>query len=52
MTKTQIEMLRSLIQGEIESALQNENDYRFSFEQEKANDQAWETFKQTFNGLS
>jgi hypothetical protein len=37
-------MLRSLIQGEIEAALMNENGYRFSFEQEQANDQGWETF--------
>ena len=50
MTKEQIEMLRSLIQGEIEVALQNENGYRFSFEQEKSNDQGWETFIQTFVG--
>ena len=50
MTKEQIEMLRSLIQGEIEVALQNENGYRFSFEQEKANDQGWQTFIQTFVG--
>ena len=50
MTKEQIEMLRCLIQGEIEVALQNENGYRFSFEQEKSNDQEWETFIQTFVG--
>lgn len=50
MTKEQIEMLRCLIQGEIEVALQNENGYRFSFEQEKSNDQGWETFIQTFIG--
>ena len=34
MTKEQIEMLRSLIKGEIEAALQNESGYRFAFEQE------------------
>jgi hypothetical protein len=50
-TKEQIEILRLLIQGEIEAALQNENDYKFAFEQEKANDQAWETFIDSFTRL-
>ena len=49
MTKQQIEMLRGLIQGEIEAALMNENGYRFAFEQEKANDQGWETFIHSFD---
>ena len=48
MTKEQIEILRSLIRGEIEAALMNENGYRFAFEQEKANDQGWETFIDSF----
>lgn len=48
MTKEQIEMLRTLIRGEIEAALMNENEYRFAYEQEKANDQGWETFINTF----
>lgn len=48
MTKEQIEMLRTLIRGEIEAALMNENEYRFAYEQEKANDQGWETFMNTF----
>ena len=48
MTKEQILMLRQLIQGEIEAAIQNENGYRFAFEQEKANEQGWETFMKTF----
>jgi hypothetical protein len=51
MTKEQIEMLRCLIQGEIEAAIQNENGYKFSFEQEKANDQGWETFIDSFTKL-
>jgi hypothetical protein len=51
MTKEQIEMLRCLIQGEIESALQNENGYKFSFEQEKSNDQGWETFIDSFTRI-
>ena len=48
MTKEQIEMLRTLIRGEIEAALMNENEYRFAYEQEKANDQGWETFMNSF----
>jgi hypothetical protein len=48
MTKEQIEILRSLIKGEIEAALMNEKEYMFAFEQEKANDQGWETFINTF----
>jgi hypothetical protein len=50
MTEQQIDLLRTLIQAEIEYAIQNENDYRFAFEQDKANEQAWETFKRTFRG--
>lgn len=49
MTKEQIEMLRTLIQGEIEAALMNSNGYKFAFEQEQANDQGWETFIDSFN---
>lgn len=51
MTKEQIEILRSLIRGEIEAALMNENDYRFAFEQEQSNDQGWETFIDSFTRL-
>jgi len=51
MTKEQIEILRCLIRGEIEAALMNENGYRFAFEQEKANDQGWETFIDSFTKL-
>ena len=51
MTKEQIEMLRTLIQGEIEAAIQNENGYRFSFEQEQTNIQGWETFIDSFTIL-
>ncbi len=51
MTKEQIEILRSLIRGEIEAALMNENDYRFAFEQEEANDQGWQTFIDSFTRL-
>ena len=51
MTKEQIEILRSLIRGEIEAALMNENEYRFAFEQEEANDQGWQTFIDSFTRL-
>ncbi len=51
MTKEQIEILRSLIRGEIEAALMNENGYMWSFEQEKSNDQGWETFIDSFTRL-
>jgi hypothetical protein len=51
MTKEQIEILRSLIRGEIEAALMNENGYRFAFEQEQSNDQGWETFIDSFTRL-
>ena len=50
MTEQQIDLLRTLIQAEVEYAIQNENGYMWSFEQDKANDQAWETFKRTFRG--
>lgn len=48
MTKEQIEQLRALIQCEIEYALQEENGYRFSYENKEFNDKAWETFKESF----
>lgn len=44
MTKEQIEILRSLIRGEIQAALMNENGSMWAFEQEKSNEQGWETF--------
>lgn len=50
MTEQQIDLLRTLIQAEIEYAIQNENGYKWSFEQGKANDQDWETFKRTLRG--
>jgi imidazoleglycerol phosphate synthase glutamine amidotransferase subunit HisH len=52
MTKEQIEILRCLIKGEIEAAIQNENGYKFSFEQEKSNDQGWETFIDSFTSMT
>ncbi len=52
MTKEQIEILRSLIRGEIEAALMNENEYRFAFEQEEANDQGWQTLIDSFTRMT
>jgi hypothetical protein len=52
MTKEQIEILRSLIRGEIEAALMNENGYMWAFEQEKSNDQGWETFIDSFTRMT
>jgi hypothetical protein len=51
MTKEQIDILRALIRGEIEAALMNESEYRWAYEQEKANDQGWETFIDSFTKL-
>lgn len=48
MTKEQLKMLRYLIQGEIEKAQQAEQNFWGSFDQEKSNDQGWETFLETF----
>ena len=51
MTEEQIKMLRTLIQGEIEYAMRSEHITDvFAFEQEKANDQGWNQFKESFNG--
>jgi hypothetical protein len=44
-------MLRSIIQGEIEAAIMAENEYKFVHEQERSNDQAWETLAQSFNHI-
>jgi hypothetical protein len=51
MTKEQIELLRSLIQGEIEYFEQAKENFWGSFDQEKMNDQAWEAFKESFTRL-
>jgi hypothetical protein len=48
MTDEQLKMLRTLIQGEIEYAQQAEANFWGSFDQEKSNDQGWETFMETF----
>jgi hypothetical protein len=48
MTKKQIEMLRCLIQGEIEAAFQNKDGCKWAFEQESENDENWESFINSF----
>ena len=50
MTGEQLEMLRTLIKREIEYAQQAEQNFWGSFDQEKSNDQGWETFAKTFAG--
>jgi hypothetical protein len=52
MTKEQIEQLRALIQCEIDYALQEENGYRFSYETKAFNDGAWQTFIDSFTGMT
>ena len=49
MTRKQIEQLRALIQCEIDYAIQEEKEYRFSYETKEFNDGAWETFIDSFN---
>jgi hypothetical protein len=51
MTNEQLNMLRSVIQGEIEAAIMAENDYKFVHEQERSNDQAWEALAQSFGHI-
>jgi hypothetical protein len=48
MTKEQLKMLRTLIQGEIEYAQQADRNFWGSFDQERSNDQGWEDFMETF----
>ena len=43
MTNEQLNMLRSVIQGEIEAAIMAENNCKFDYEQERSNLKAWET---------
>ena len=51
MTNEQLNMLRSIIQGEIEAAIMAENEYKFVHEQERSNDQAWKTLAQSFGHI-
>jgi len=53
MTKKQIEMLRGLIQAEIDYAIQDYvNKNPWSYEIKKDNDEFWEQFAETFNSTS
>jgi hypothetical protein len=53
MTKKQIEMLRGLIQAEIDYAIQDYvNKNPWSYEIKKDNDKFWEQFAETFNSTS
>lgn len=50
MTKDQIEMLRGLIQAEINYAIQdNVRENPWSYEINKENDEFWRQFAETFN---
>ena len=52
MTNEQLNMLRSIIQGEIEAAAMTDSGYKFAYGQEQSNDQAWETLAQSFGHIS
>lgn len=49
MTNDQIELLRDLIQSEIEYALANEAGDKWAFEQKERCDSAWAEFVSSFN---
>ena len=51
MTNEQLNMLRSIIQGEIEAAIMSENDCKFDYERERLNLKAWETLAQSFGHI-
>ena len=48
MTNKQLNMLRSIIQGEIEAAIMAENNHQFDYERERLNLKAWESLAQSF----
>ena len=50
MTNEQLNMLRSIIQGEIEAAIMAEQ-CKFDYEQERLNLKAWETLAQSFGHI-
>ena len=53
MNKKQIEMLRGLIQAEIDYAIQDYvNKNPWSYEIKKDNDEYWEQFAETFNSTT
>ena len=51
MTNEQLDMLRSIIQREIEAAIMAENNCKFDYEQERLNLKAWETLAQSFGHI-
>lgn len=53
MTKRQIQMLRELIQAEINYAIQDSvHENPWSYETNKENDKYWEQFAETFNSTT
>ena len=48
MTNEQLNMLRSIIQREIEAAIMAENNHQFDYERERLNLKAWESLAQSF----
>jgi hypothetical protein len=50
MTNEQLNMLRSIIQGEIKAAFMAEN-CKFDYEQERLHLKAWETLAQSFGHI-
>ena len=53
MTKKQIQMLRELIQAEINYAIQDSvHENPWSYETNKENDKYWEQFAETFNSTT
>ena len=51
MTNEQLNMLRSIIQREIEAAIMAENNCKFDYEQERLNLKAWEALAQSFGHI-
>ena len=51
MTNEQLNMLRSVIQREIEAAIMAETDCKFDYERERLNLKAWETLAQSLGHI-
>ena len=51
MNNEQLNMLRSIIQGEIEAAIMAENNCKFDYERERLNLKAWETLAESFGHI-
>ena len=52
MTKEQIEQLRALIQCEVDYVLREERGEKFAYEHRNFNDGAWQTFIDSFTGMT